>query len=191
MRRAAVGVVVALGACLVAGCGGSSPKAGGTTATTTTTTAVSGTARRAAALLDAGLAAQAQGHDAEAAADYLSALRIDPADTLAWYNLGLIAEQHGQTADATHDYEQAIATRADYVPALYNLAIVVTPSDPAEAARLYRRCVAAQPSDADAWLNLGFVERTLGDTRAADADFARAVALDPSLKARLGAPTRR
>jgi tetratricopeptide (TPR) repeat protein len=133
------------------------------------------------ALLTSGLHAQASGDFARADADYLSVVKAEPGNSLAWYDLGVIAQQRHQDTNAVGDYDRAISPNARYVPALYNLAILETASDPKLAAQLYERSIAVEPKDADAYLNLGFVERTLGHAAAGDADIAKAVALDPSL----------
>ena len=133
------------------------------------------------ALLAAGLHAQASGDLTRADADYLSVGKAQPRNTLAWYNLGVIAQQHSLVAGAVTDYDRAIDANSRYVPALYNLAILETKSDPKLAARLYQRCIEAEPRDADAYLNLGYVERALGNRTAGNDDIAEAVALDPAL----------
>lgn len=133
------------------------------------------------ALLTAGLHAQANGELARASTDYLSVLTKEPHNTLAWYNLALIAGQTHDYAGAMRDYRKAIDSNARYVPALYNLAILETPGNPRLASQLYQRCITIDPHDADAYLNLGFVERTLGKAQQGRADIAKAVALDPSL----------
>jgi tetratricopeptide (TPR) repeat protein len=135
-------------------------------------------------LMEAGFRAQTSGNLARADADYLAVVKADPHDTLAWYDLGVIAGQRKAYSTAATDYRNAIAADGRYVPALYNLAIIVTPSDPKLAAALYLRCTQAQPGDARAYLNLGFVERTLGYAQLGRADIAKAVKLDPSLAGR-------
>lgn len=133
------------------------------------------------ALLTAGLKAQAKGEDSKADADYLTIVKAEPSNTIAWYDLGVIAQQHSLTTSAVHDYDRAIASNSTYVPAMYNLAIIDTKSHPKTAVQLYTRCVTDDPSDAYAWLNLGFLEKSLGNTAVGGADIAKATSLDPSL----------
>src|SRR5271165_1555519 len=103
------------------------------------------------ALLTSGLRAQASGDLSRADADYLSVVKAEPQNTLAWYNLGVIAQQRHDDDVAVADYGHAVAANARYVPALYNLAILKTASDPKLAARLYQRSITIEPNDANAY----------------------------------------
>jgi tetratricopeptide (TPR) repeat protein len=135
-------------------------------------------------LLLAALQAQTRGETALATTDYLALLETQPKTTLAWYNLGVLAHEAHNDQGAVRDYESAIGTNETYFPALYNLAILVTATDPKRAEQLYVRAIAVRPNDADAYLNLGFVERTLGYAGSARIDISHAIRLDPSLGAR-------
>ena len=55
------------------------------------------------------------------------------------------------------------------------------------AIELYKRAITADPTDANANLNLGFLLYQTGDTAGADAAFRKAIALNPALKQRIPA----
>ena len=160
-------------ALLLAACGHSGRSAGGAEPTLS--------ASDVTAFLDAGLHEQAIGNVTKADADYLSVVKADPSNTLAWYDLGVIAQERSYATQAIGDYERALKANPRYEPALYNLAILETASAPKLAVSLYERCIAFKPDAAPCYLNLGFVERRLGDTAAGSRDIAKAVALDPKL----------
>jgi tetratricopeptide (TPR) repeat protein len=135
--------------------------------------------------VNAGLSAQSQGRSADARADYGQALAHDPSNKFAYYNLGTIDSQQGHTDLAVGDYYAALASDGNFAPALYNLAILLTPSDPAQAVSLYQRATQLDPSNADAHLNLGFLLHSLGRDGEARAEFAIAVRINPTLAARI------
>jgi tetratricopeptide (TPR) repeat protein len=138
--------------------------------------------KKAQTALDAGLKAYTAGDLKEAAAEYNTALRYEPGNKFAWYNLGILDEAHTNYGLAETKYRAALKTDAAYEPALFNLAILRTRSDPQEAISLYRGAVAAEPKDADAWLNLGLLLRQNGQKPAGDKAVLHAILLDPKLK---------
>jgi Tfp pilus assembly protein PilF len=129
------------------------------------------------------------GMDAQAVADFLRIVKVEPKNQIAWYDLGVIAQQRGQTAQAEHDYRSSIAGDATYVPAIYNLAVLEAPTAPSTAETLYQLAIKLQPNNADAHLNLGFVLQQLGQPAAGGLQLARAVKLDPSLASRIPTTT--
>ena len=137
--------------------------------------------------LQLGLKAHAEGHLAEAQADYRTVLVHDPQNKFAYYNLGLIDQTSGNTQGAEGNYDQALAIDPNFVPALYNLAIVKTTSDPKDARQLYERAISLQPDDAAAHLNLGFLLIGRGQPKKGKAELVTALGLDPSLSSRVPA----
>ena len=75
----------------------------------------------------------------------------------------------------------------NFVNALYNLAILVTSAQPLLAENYYEQVIALTPNNASAHLNLGFVFRSQGNKGQSRTEFAKAVAIDPSLKSRIPA----
>lgn len=134
---------------------------------------------RAAEQVDKGLAAHVEGDLEAAAKAYEEALELDENNKLATYNLGLVRQTQGDNAAAERYYRMTIAVDPKYAPALFNLAIVVTPTNPAEAEALYRRAIEADPSQAGPHRNLGFLLQAQGREEEAQREFAIADQLDP------------
>ena len=136
-------------------------------------------------LIKQGLAAQSVGDATTAAAAYNAALVIDKTSAIAHYDLGDVQQLDlGKTVDAVANYKLALATEPNLAPALFNLAILETAHDPKAAAISYRRLIALDKSDAAAIWNLGYVLVALGQTKAGEAEVARALVLDPALSSR-------
>jgi Tfp pilus assembly protein PilF len=138
--------------------------------------------KKASKALNDGLAAHSKGDLTTAAKDYTLALKYDPENKFAFYNLALIDEAQGNYGLAEQKYRSALKSDAEYEPALYNLALLRTSRDPKEALSLYQRAVAANPKDASAFLNLGLLQRAAGQKAQGDANVATAIKLNPKLK---------
>jgi tetratricopeptide (TPR) repeat protein len=159
-----VGAIGVLAAVVLAACGG--PSAG----------------ESADKQVTAGIAAQRAGDYGIARTDYQQALREEPQDVYALYDLGDVEQyQHDDTAAAKH-YQEALAVNPHYEYALYNLAILDTSSDPAAAKALYVEVIQQYPRDAVAHFNLGKVELHLHELKAGLAQIDLAVAIEPALK---------
>lgn len=171
LRALALTSVLALGA---TACGGGSDVAPRTTAAPDAT--------KAKQALSAGLKAHSNGDLTTAAADYKKALTYDPKNKYAFYNLALIDEAGSNYGLAEQKYRAALKTDPAYEPALFNLAILRTSRAPQEAIALYERAVAANKTDAAAWLNLGLLLRAAGRVKEGNRDVTRAVHLNPKLK---------
>jgi Tfp pilus assembly protein PilF len=139
-------------------------------------------AKKAATSVEAGLKAHSAGDLTAATADYKQALKYDPKNKYAFYNLALIDASNGNYGLAEANYRSAIKSDAKYEPALFNLAILQTSSDPKEAISLYQRAVAVDSKDAAAWLNLGLLLRDERQVTAGNKAVLRAIALNPKLK---------
>ncbi len=168
---------LALTAALVLGAtacsGGDSPSS---------TSSVKPDSKKAARSVEAGLEAHSAGDLTKASAAYKTALKYDPKNKYAFYNLALIDAENGNYGLAEGNYRSAIKSDGTYEPALFNLAILRTSSDPTEAISLYKRAVAVDEKDAAAWLNLGLLLRDEGKVTAGNEAVLRAIALDPKLK---------
>jgi tetratricopeptide (TPR) repeat protein len=141
---------------------------------------------RAEDAVQKGLAAHVAGRVDEALADYTKALKIQPNNTFALYNIGLIAQTRGDMAEAESRYRAVLAVDPRFTAALFNLAIVRDGAGaPQEAIALYRRVLQVTPNDANTHLNLGFALREVGQTAAGDKELAAAVRIDPKLASRL------
>jgi Tfp pilus assembly protein PilF len=141
---------------------------------------------RAAKAVMLGLVEHRAGKMDSAKAKYSAALRIDPQNKLAHYNLGLIAQTQSDHATAEREYRITLAIDPNFPPALFNLAIIRTDAGSiGEAEDLYRRTITLEPKNAAAHLNLGFVLVRVGQKVAAEKEFTEAVRLDPMLAGRI------
>jgi Tfp pilus assembly protein PilF len=145
----------------------------------------SGGPKAAAALVAKGLQEHQAGDLAAAKRDYTEAIKDDPKNKYAYYNLGLILQTGGDKTGAENNYRITLNLDPKYAPALYNLAILRTEANSiAEAIDLYRRTIAASPKSGDAHFNLGLLLRKTGQTEEGNAEVQTAVKLEPSLAAR-------
>jgi tetratricopeptide (TPR) repeat protein len=132
--------------------------------------------------LQAGLNAHQAGDLTAAEGFYREALRYDPQNKFAYYNLGLIAHTQGDLAKAETDYRTAIGIDQNFAAALFNLALVRdTLEDPGEAESLYRQVITIEPGNAGAHLNLGLLLRRMGREAEGDAEVAIAQQIDPNI----------
>jgi protein O-GlcNAc transferase len=142
-------------------------------------------AQTATTLVTQGLKAQLSGDLATAASDYQQAIHLDGSNMVAHYDLGTVYDQQQSTSQAVSQYEAALVIAPTFPDALFNLAVDTAGANPQSAAVLYSKVVSLQPTFAAAWLNLGFALMTQGQTADAQADWAKAIALDPALASRL------
>ncbi len=175
-RKALAGIlaITATGLILSACGGGTTPRS----TSQSTTTNVGSTLTRA-------VDEMRSGNDARAVADFLAVVKADRKNYVAWYDLGVIAQHNGQATLAANDYLSSLSGNHNYVPALYNLAILETAKQPHAAATLYQDAITAEPNNANAHLNYGFVLETLGQQLAGEEQIAYAIKLDPSLNSRV------
>jgi Tfp pilus assembly protein PilF len=142
-------------------------------------------AQAATTLVTQGLKAQLSGDLATAASDYQQAIHLDGSNMVAHYDLGTVFDQQRSTAAAVTQYQAALVINPTFPDALFNLAVDTAGTNPLSATVLYSKVVALQPTFAAAWLNLGFTLMTEGQAAQAKADWAKAIALDPTLASRL------
>jgi tetratricopeptide (TPR) repeat protein len=142
-------------------------------------------AQTATSLVTQGLKAQLSGDLGTAASDYEQAIHLDGGSMVAHYDLGTVYDQQRNPAQAVSEYETALVINPTFPDALFNLAVDTAGANPQSAAVLYSKVVSLQPTFAAAWLNLGFALMTQGQAAEAQADWAKAIALDPALASRL------
>ena len=138
-----------------------------------------------AQLLQRGEKAMSSGDPTGARTAYLEALKIDPLNAYAYYNLGVLYQQGNQPSVAATAYGDALLINANFPQALFNLAIIEAKSNPQESATLYERLVEVQPKNASALFNLGLVLAQLGDKKAGQQSLSKAVTLDAGLASRV------
>ncbi|MGD0193880.1 MAG: tetratricopeptide repeat protein [Candidatus Dormibacteria bacterium] len=151
--------------------------------------AACGSPPTAASLVSAGLKAQLAGDDSTAESTYQQAIKLDPDNAVAHYDLGTVYDRQGNKSQAESQYTATLVIQPTFTDALFNLADDTASSDPTNAATLYAQVLTLQPSFAAAWLNLGFILEGEGHTAEAKADWAKAVALEASLASRIPTPS--
>jgi predicted O-linked N-acetylglucosamine transferase (SPINDLY family) len=156
---------------------------------------------RAAALLEAALAALpelhaayhcaalarvAAGDLAAARALWLALLERVPADPAARYQIALTWHDERAHAEAAREYEAQLRQWPASFAAWFNLGLVRLELDqPAAAAAALERAVALDAGTPRAWMALGDARRRGGDARGAAAAWMRAHALEPAAVAPL------
>jgi tetratricopeptide (TPR) repeat protein len=146
------------------------------------------TPQTATSFVTQGLNAQLSGNISTAENEYLQAIKLDRNNVIAHYDLGTVYDKRGNTMQAVGEYRAALVIDPTFTDALFNLAVDTTGSDPGGAAQLYLKVLTLQPTFAAAWLNIGFILQSEGKAAEATQDWAKAVALDASLAARLPNP---
>ncbi|MEB2286373.1 MAG: hypothetical protein B6D46_09245 [Polyangiaceae bacterium UTPRO1] len=114
---------------------------------------------------------------------WADAVRTQPTDAMAHYNLGVALVESGRSdVEATARFEEALRLDPDHAGALDNLGLVLFRQRRYdEARRLFERALAADPKNAIAANNLGALELELGRPAAAIAPLERALASEPDL----------
>src|SRR5205809_6404919 len=116
--------------------------------------------------LSRGLQAHLAGRLDEATVAYFEALRRDPRNKFAYYDLGQIAQISSRPVAAESYYRLALEIDPGFGPALFNLAILrVEAGSAQEAIDLYQTLLVANPDYAAAHYTLGVALRSTGKQR--------------------------
>jgi tetratricopeptide (TPR) repeat protein len=184
-RAIALSTAVTITGLAAAGCTGISPGAepatSGAAGASASVNAGHSDVTRVAALLQVGIQRANQKDWAGATTTFQDVLAINPGNVYALYNLGVIDQTKGNPAVAIGYYKQALTVAKNYTPAMYNMAILLEKPDPQQALRLYQQIVGINPQASTAYLRMAFVQAQLGETSAAQASYAKAIAIEPSL----------
>jgi len=130
-----------------------------------------------------GISAHNAGKIDEAIQAYFEDLSHDPKSKYAFFNLGQIYRTAGKPQIAEGYYRQALETDPGLGPALFGLAVIrASAGGLQEAVDLYNRDIQVEPTNAAAYYNVGLVLLALGRTSDGNANIAKAIELDPSLK---------
>jgi len=111
---------------------------------------------------------------------YSSAARVSPRSARIRYNLGNAYLKNGSYGDAEEQYRAALSIYPEFRDARVNLAMaLIQERRPQEGLDLLLIAARESPSDADIAVNLGTAHKALGDFALAEAEFRRALQLDP------------
>jgi Flp pilus assembly protein TadD len=89
------------------------------------------------------------------------ALKRDPKNYQAWFDLGFVLNRLGRTEDSIHAYRQSVAAKPDVFESNLNLGLMLARSHSPESERFLRAATNLKPTDhveegqARAWLSLG------------------------------------
>ncbi len=127
-----------------------------------------------------GMALQAAGRHAEAAAEYEKALKLRPGYAVAFNNLGNALDALGRRAEAIDRYREALTVEPRYPAACNNLgAALMKDNRPEEALTEFRRALTLRPDFAEARLNLGGALNLLKRHEEAATAFRQALGRQP------------
>ena len=113
-------------------------------------------------------------------AEFRAALKLQPDDALAHYNLGNALMDQGKRAEAMAAFRAALKFQPDLAEAHNNLGRVLdAQGEPAEAMAAFRAALKLQPDLAEAHNNLGHVLTSQGKLAEAVAEFRAALKLKP------------
>ena len=108
------------------------------------------------------------------------AIRINPQDAKAHYNMGNLCKLLGQLDKAKDCYHQAVALQADNAEAHYNLGVILMEQEQCEAAVAeYKQALNIDPHRAEVQYNLGIVLMTLGRDKEARFHLSQTLAMQP------------
>ncbi len=120
------------------------------------------------------------GRVTEAREQLETALDINPRSADAWFLLGNVRRAEGDTAGALEAYEQALRSVPAFAPARIGAAITyATGGDLARSKKVLEEGVQYGEDLPLIYTNLGIVCRKMGDERAAENSFKKAVEADP------------
>ncbi len=126
------------------------------------------------------------GQTAKAIDAYQQALRIDPENAMAWYNIGVAYKDLGQTAKAIDAYQQSLRIDPEYSDAWSNLGVAFSATDQtAKAIEAFQQALRIDPENARYWFGLGLLYATSGQRGKVLAAYKRLKSLDAALAERL------
>ena len=138
-------------------------------------------------LVDQGEGLLEKGKIKEAKELFQRAIKEEPKDARAHFDLGLAFEMSEQPARAERSYKQALRLEPDFAQAQNNLALLLRERGALkQAVGLLRKAVAANPKSASAHANLAMALEDVGNDAEARKSYQRSLEIDPSgLMARL------
>ncbi len=129
-----------------------------------------------------GVHASESGDWATAQTAFEAAVKANPNDAVAQYNLGLAYEHAKRPADAETAYKAALAARGDFADAAVALSSLLLNGDPPRldaAATVVQAALAKHPENGGLHFNLGVILATKGDQPGATKEFDGAVKSSP------------
>jgi Flp pilus assembly protein TadD len=134
--------------------------------------------------LERGIRHSHEGRFAEAAAEFIAAIRAEPKLPEAHYLLGLVRQSWGKWADARDSYRTALRLQPRYPEAQLGLAAVLARLADDEASRSVasaacRKAIELNPKEAEPHFHLGLIHKQNGDFEAAAGELEAVLRLAP------------
>lgn len=121
-----------------------------------------------------------QGQIEDAIAEFEEAIRLDPDNALAHFNLGVAYQYQGKLDQAVAEYQEAISIDPDYAEAHNNLGIAYDDQGkPDEAIAEYQEAIRINPDYALAHYNLALAYYAQGKPDEAIAAYKEVIRVDP------------
>jgi Flp pilus assembly protein TadD len=118
----------------------------------------------------------------QAEAALREALRVQPLEASAHFNLGLLLAERQRPAEAQASLRRALELDSRNATAAYNLAVLVAPASPKEAATLAGRAADLAPQDPRYAFTQAFYLEKAGDAGAAESVLRALVARHPGYR---------
>jgi Flp pilus assembly protein TadD len=135
-----------------------------------------------ASLVNLSMAEARLGRLAEAEAALREAIRVQPREASAHFNLGLLLAERQRPAEARDALRRALELDPRNAGAAYNLAVLVGEASPKEAATLAGRAAALAPQDPRYAFTQAFYAEKAGDAGAAERVLRALVAHHPGYR---------
>ena len=117
----------------------------------------------------------------ESLSSYQQAVKINPNDANAHYNLGLILKKLGKSEEAKNSYQKAIEINPNFTAAYNNLGVVFKElGEFKKAISSYLKAIEIKPNYAMAYYNLGNALNDLGEFEKAISAYQKAIDINPN-----------
>ncbi|MCP5487418.1 MAG: tetratricopeptide repeat protein [Verrucomicrobia bacterium] len=133
-------------------------------------------------LVEQGLTHARAGDWVSAEQAFAEAIKVQPQNAAAWYQLGNVQLRQGRFDEAARSFDQAVALVPDYAPAQLGQGKVLAQKRQFdEAADLFTAVLEANPSLAEGWLLLGAARQAQGRLQESGWSYQKAIHLAPEI----------
>ncbi len=131
-------------------------------------------------MVNAAVAYSSLGQNDKAEDSLRRALKYEPANAAANFNLGLLLGEQGRMEEAEDVLRKALKTDPKMAAAAYNLGVIVAKRDLSEAVRFCQQAHQLRPDEPRYSHTLAFYQRQQGDTAGAIATLRQALQRSPA-----------
>jgi tetratricopeptide (TPR) repeat protein len=129
--------------------------------------------------INLGSYAQAQGDPTTALEHFHQAADLEPYDGPLQARIALVLHEMGRDDEARTHLDRAIDLRPEIAGPYDYLGVIHTPTDPAQARKMFDRAIRLEPGYGQAYANRSVLRRQQGDLEGRWEDIAKAVELEP------------